>query len=111
MSAMNGHELAEERSLELHREVARQLEHDPARIEIARRRVEGWLRESSVSRAYAEAWGRLLEGPLEALLALLRDESEKARALRQTTPFAGYVDPRRRWQLWREVRERLEART
>jgi hypothetical protein len=108
MACMNGHRLAEERSLELHREIARQIERDPARIGPARARVEGWLREGSVSRRYAEAWAKLLDGPIEALLGCLRDESETARALRQATPFAGYVDHRRRWQLWREVRARVE---
>ena len=105
---MNCHRLAEERSLELHREIARQLERDPARLERARTRVQAWLREGSVSRGYAEAWGRLCAGPMEMLLAALRDEGEAARALRQVTPFAGYVEPRRRWQIWREVRVRLE---
>ena len=36
---MNGHRLAEERSLELQRETARQIECDPARFPLARRHL------------------------------------------------------------------------
>jgi hypothetical protein len=32
------------------------------------------------------------------------------RALRQCTPFAGVVDPRTRWRIWRETRARTAAR-
>jgi len=111
MRAMNAHHLAEERSLELHREVARLLERDPSSTARARTRVDSWLHDGSVAQPYAEAWSRLLDGPLETLLACLRDEGEVARALRQATPFAGYVDARRRWKLWREVRVRIEGRS
>ena len=38
----------------------------------------------------------------------LVDEGEHARELRQSTPFAGLIDPRARWRLWAEVRERFE---
>lgn len=104
---MNAHRLAEERSLAFHREVGEVLERDPAKLERARTRVAGWLEDGSVARPYAEAWAKLLDGPLETLLACLRGEGEHERALRQSTPFAGFVDPRRRWALWREVRARL----
>jgi hypothetical protein len=29
--------------------------------------------------------------------------------MRQSTPFAGVIDPRQRWRIWREVRERMLA--
>ena len=103
---MNAHRLAEERSLELHRTIAALLERDPALVERARVRVRGWLKDGSVHPHYASAWDRLLDGPLESLRRLLVDEGEHARALRHVTPFAGVVDPRTRWKIWREVRER-----
>jgi len=106
---MDAHRLAEERSLALHREVAVMLRRDPARIRDARDRVRSWLADGSVAEPYARAWSDLLEGPLDALLAVLHDEGERARALRQVTPFAGCVDPRTRWRIWREVRERASA--
>jgi hypothetical protein len=57
---------------------------------------------------YVEAWEQQLARPIEELCAALIDEGERARALRQVTPFAGFVDPRTRWQIWRDVRARAE---
>jgi hypothetical protein len=37
------------------------------------------------------------------------DPAEGARALRQCSPFAGVIDPRTRWRIWREVRERFAS--
>ena len=104
---MEAHRLAEERSLALHREVAAILRREPSRVLEALDRVRSWTRDRAVHPHYAEAWERLLEGPLEALLATLVDEGQRARDLRQATRFAGFVDPRTRWRIRREVREQL----
>ena len=101
---MNLHELAEERSLAIHHVVANRLREDPRLIEAARARVDRWLADGSVHPVYAAAWRELLSGPSERLLETLIDPSERARALRQCSPFAGVVDPRTRWKIWREVR-------
>ena len=105
---MNLHRLAEERSLAYHRAVADGLRRDPGRLDEARRRVAGWLKAGQPHPSYAQAWQELLAGPLDVLVGLLGDESEQARALRQVTPFAGFLDPRERWRLWRAVRARHE---
>ena len=104
---MNTHRLAEERSLALHRAVADVLRRDPVRLGEARDRVQKWRAEGLMHPYYAERWTCLLDGPLEELLRALVDESEDARALRQSTPFTGFVEPRVRWKIWREVRERM----
>jgi hypothetical protein len=106
---MNLHELAEERSLALHEEVARRLREDPALLGMARSRVEDWLRQGSVHSEYARAWREILRRPVEEIGVLLTDRSERARALRQVSPFAGVVPARRRWEIWREVRERMAS--
>ncbi|MCC6993249.1 MAG: hypothetical protein IT370_01340 [Deltaproteobacteria bacterium] len=103
------HRLAEERSLALHRLVVERARTDPQVLRKARQRVSEWLVTGATARFYAEAWAELLRRPDEAIFAALVDGSEAARALRQTTPFAGVIDPRTRWRLWREVRSRLEA--
>lgn len=103
------HRLAEERSLELHREVVRLLRRDPARVEEARERLREWQRRDLIAGPYARAWTALLDGPFEALCAALVDPSQHARDLRQNTPFTGFVDPRTRWKIWRDVRDRMEA--
>jgi hypothetical protein len=101
------HALAEARSLELHRLVAERLREEPPLVEKARARVRGWLDDGSVHRIYAEAWREALDGPLEQLLALLVDPGQRARDLRQASPFAGFLDPRVRWDALRRVRRPL----
>lgn len=99
------HAVAEDVSLELHRAVAERLLEDPAVVDRARERVKGWLRDGSVARPYAEAWQAVLTGPVEAVARFLVDPAEKARQMRQTSPFAGVLDPRTRWSIWRRARE------
>jgi hypothetical protein len=46
---------------------------------------------------YLDAWQRLLDGPLEPILATLTSLTHEARDLRNVSPFAGVVpDARRR---------------
>jgi hypothetical protein len=99
------HAVAEDVSLELHRAVAARLHEDPALAQRARERVAGWLRDGSVARPYAEAWQAILVGPAEALARFLADPGDEARRMRQTSPFAGALDARTRWSIWRRVRE------
>ena len=103
------HLLAEERSLAYHRAVADRLRRDPTSVARALARAEAWCTEGGHASHYAAEWRDKLRGPLNELLALLVDPSEHARALRQATPFAGFLDPRERWRIWREVRERFES--
>jgi hypothetical protein len=107
MGPRNLQTVAEERSLEMHREVARLLRTRPELLEAARARVQGWLQDGSVSRFYASAWAELLVRPLDELISALLDAGENARALRQTSPFAGALDARTRWRIHREVGRRL----
>jgi hypothetical protein len=101
------HELAEERSLALHALIAARIQGDREVAAAARARVAQWQRDGSVHPSYANAWMSLLDGPTPQLIAMLVDRGERGRALRQCTPFAGVIDPRTRWRVWREVRERL----
>ena len=51
----------------------------------------------------------LSQSALLELLEAMVQETESAYALRQATPFAGALDPRERWRLWRAVKDRLAA--
>jgi hypothetical protein len=99
------HRVAEERSLALHRGVARKLQERPDLLEAARERVRGWLQSGSVSRFWAEAWLETLSAPLDEVIARITDPSEHARALRQSSPFAGVLEPRERWEILRRLRK------
>jgi len=102
------HRLAEERSLELHRLVAERLAAEPGLVDRARQRVEQWLRDGSVARRWADAWLEVLARPLAEVTLMLTDPGEPARQLRQSSPFAGVVDPHTRWAVWRRVREEFD---
>ena len=107
---MDLHRLAEERSLAYHRRVAELVPERPEILRAARRRAEAWAQSGEHHAPYARAWLAILDGGPESVLAAMTDDSERGRALRQATPFAGALDPRERWKLWREVRERMERR-
>lgn len=103
---MDLHKLALERSLAFHREIARRLLADPAVLDRARSRVKEWLSQTP-DRPYARAWNEVLTRDAESVAAFLVDRSELAQELRQSSPFAGVLDPRERWTIWRETRERV----
>ncbi len=108
-SAPVGHELAEARSLAIHRLVAERLREEPQLVEVALRQVEAWSAEGKMRPAYASAWRELLKGPLETLLAVLGGRGERAAALRQCTPFIGVIDQETRLRIWRQERDRLAS--
>ncbi|MDE2007896.1 MAG: hypothetical protein KGI51_15100, partial [Rhodospirillales bacterium] len=51
---------------------------------------------------YPREWGLLVEAGTEACLAMATEDSERATALRQASPFAGSLAPREREARWRE---------
>jgi hypothetical protein len=99
---LSGHALSEERSLLLHRLVAERVRLEPSLLAIARAHLRRWRAERTLDLSYIEAWQALIDGPLPELLAVLTDESESSRALRQATPFAGLLRPRERWALLKQ---------
>ena len=106
---MDPHRLAEERSLAYHGMVGERLLVDEAVLARARSRVEEWAKSDAVHRRWVDAWRRLLALAPNDLRHALVERSEEANALRQVTPFAGAIDPRTRWRLWRDVRQRLST--
>jgi hypothetical protein len=106
---MDPHRLAEERSLAYHELVGQRLADDPAVLQRARSRVEGWARDGSVHPRWVEGWRRLLALPPAELMRALVERGDEANALRQVTPFAGAIDARTRWRVWREVRARMDT--
>jgi hypothetical protein len=106
---MRGPTRGELKSLAYHEVVARRLREDPTRVEVARARVV-WLRERNPAGAsYYDRWDRLLQGPLEALIAAMLDPSDRGHALRQENPFMDLVTQRERAEIHRAVIRSLEA--
>ena len=57
-----------------------------------------------MAKPYAEAWREILSCPAGEVALFLEDPGERARQLRQTSPFAGFLDARTRWVVWRRAR-------
>jgi hypothetical protein len=108
---MDLHRLAEERSVAYHRVIGERLRSQPEILDKARRRVQAWLSATENAPFYARKWAEILAGDVPSIAAFLVERSEMADELRQSTPFAGALQPRERWKIWRETRERFAPQT
>ena len=106
------HELTDQISLELGRQVADRLRQRPELLQLAHANLARWTRLSAEApallRCYAE-WRELLNHPLEEICAVLTSESDEARRLRQNSPFAGVLSAREVWELKRRFRHATAA--
>ena len=103
------HRLAEERSIAFHRVIAARLARDPTLLARARARVRSWLESEREVPEYARAWNEILAQDETSIVSFLIDRSERARELRQSSPFAGCLSARERWRLWHETRAGMGA--
>jgi hypothetical protein len=104
------HRVAEERSIALHEEVARRLRDRPELLDRARARVDRWSRDGSVARCWVEAWSEVLQRPIDEVVQAITDTSEHGRSLRQSSPFAGVIDAKTRWEILRRCERERQAR-
>ncbi len=103
------HFVHDRRSLVMHRLIARRLRRDPSLREGARRNIQRWSANPSVSESSLVAmreWLPLLEGPMEALLSTMTGTDENGSRLRQSSPFAGeaFLKQQERMRVLRRVR-------
>ena len=107
---MDLHRLAEERSVAYHHVIAERLRHQPEVLERARQRVQEWMVPEASGAStpfYARKWAEILAGDISSIAAFLIERSDLADELRQSSPFAGALQPRERWKIWRETRDRF----
>ena len=105
---MDPHRLAKERSIAYHGVIAERLQDRPEVLANARQRVRSWMSFDSEVPFYARRWEEILAGEIPSIAAFLTERSEIAEELRQSSPFAGALQPQERWTIWRETRERFE---
>src|SRR6185295_657832 len=96
---MDPHRLGEERSVAYHRVIAERLRSQPEILEKARQRVQSWLTAGAEPPFYARKWAEVLAGDVPSIATFLVDRSELATELRQSTPFAGALQPEERWRI------------
>jgi len=89
---VNCHEVIDERSLEMHRVVARELRADPSKLDRVVAWIERFLGDPDYSVQSKDAlteWLDLIRTRgLPGVLAALEDRSEEGQRMRQSSPFA-----------------------
>ena len=105
---MNKQRLIEQRILAQHRIVANRLLADPEKvIRFASANLKRWSDGYSKEERprWMDDWSRLLSDSPEAVVEILTSNSEEANRLRSSSPFAGIVSPRERWEIYREIQD------
>ena len=93
----HGHRAAELRSLAYHRAVAKRL--NSRLVAEARSRLSRWEHEGRIHPRYADEWRRVLSWPTPRIKRLIGEDSQRARDLRQNSPFAGVLRERERQKI------------
>lgn len=94
-----------ERSLELHRLIARRLRAEPHRFEQVHTNLRHWRTiVSPNTMPYIARWEAIVAQGMEHALAIATEDSEAAADLRQASPFAGVLDTEERAAFFRNWR-------
>lgn len=70
----------------------------------ARRRIRTLLDNGRLDLRYAERWQLLLARPIPEIAKTISSDTQRARDLRQNTPFAGVLNEQERRQIIENVR-------
>ena len=99
------HQRLDQRSLAFHRLISERVRKQPRLLDIARDNVARWQKRPAAGSTYLVEWERILASGMENSLSAATEESENGDRLRQSSPFAGLISPRERWEflrLWNE---------
>lgn len=100
---MRTHQKLDQRSLALHRLIAEKIRSDPRLFENVEQTLAHWRKiVCTNSQPYVLEWSRLAAQGMEACLAVAVEESERANALRQSSPFCGILTHKERFAFFRE---------
>jgi len=96
------HQRAERRNRAYHAAVARRLRKDTVRK--ALHQLWRWSEEGNIHPRYAAEWEALLQRPLPEIKEVLTEDSQRARDLRQNSPFAGMLSEPERRKILKAIR-------
>jgi hypothetical protein len=99
----------EERSIALHRAVADRIRKNHKLMREAEQNLQRYLQQSFSEGGKPASslleWQELLENKsLEEVLEFMVSDSERARRMRQSSPFAGILTPKERWRIYEAYR-------
>jgi hypothetical protein len=107
-----GHDVQDRISLEIARQIARELAARPEWIDQARENLARWrtinANAPALLRCYAE-WEELLGQPIPVVVQALTAETEEGQRLRQNSPFAGALPAQVIWDIKRRLRDETIA--
>ena len=107
---MRTHQEIDARSLALHRLVAEKIRHDPSLFRHIIHTLKHWRDTvDSASQPYLAEWDRLAKLGIETCLNAGTEDSQKANALRQCSPFCGILTARERFEFLKKWRSNHEA--
>lgn len=107
---MSTHDEIDQRSLALHRLVAERVMRDPSLFEKARGTLARWRETVCISsQPYLSEWEHLMNQGVEACLSVAVEDSPRAAALRQSSPFSGVLTNRERFAFLKQWRSEHEA--
>lgn len=98
----DAHDRAERRNRAYHAAVARRLRRDTVRR--ALHQLWRWSEEGNIDPRYAEQWEAVLQRPLPEIKRVLTEDTQRARDLRQNSPFAGALSEPERRKILQEIR-------
>jgi hypothetical protein len=90
-------------ALAYHRVVAHRL--DELLVRDARKRLKRWEKEGRIDSRWAREWEQILALPLPRIAKAITSDSERGRALRQSSPFAGSLTEHERRRIAQAVEE------
>jgi hypothetical protein len=99
------HRTPELYALAYHRLVANRL--DEELVDHARKRLERWEESGRVDPRWHDEWVRILAMPIPKIGRLISSDTNRARELRQTSPFAGVLNEQERRRVQSAVKDRL----
>ena len=96
---MTSHQEIDQRSLALHRLLAEKIRQDPNLFDNMKRTLARWRTiVCASSQPYLEEWEQLVKQGIDACLAVATEDSERANAMRQASPFCGILTNEERWE-------------
>lgn len=94
---MMSHQEIDARSLALHRLIVEKVRHDPALFDKAKATLARWRTiVCASSQPYLKEWESLVDQGIETALAVAVEDSPRATALRQSSPFCGIITEQER---------------
>lgn len=95
---MRTHQEIDERSLALHRLVAEKIRRNPALFDRVKATLARWRMTVCVaSQPHLVEWEHLMNQGIDAALAVAIEDSQRATALRQSSPFSGLLTNQERF--------------